>query len=81
MEKLKTCPFCNGEAFIQVCDDEGNFRDEEYEADPWSGVSYQIVHDTYENEECPIASHNDGIVGSFLYGSRESLIKKWNTRI
>lgn len=33
-EKLRPCPFCDGEAKLQLTDDEGNFKDE--------SVDYQI---------------------------------------
>ena len=28
IEKLRLCPFCGGEARLQLTDDEGNFEDE-----------------------------------------------------
>ena len=79
-EKLKPCPFCGGVAKILVSDDEGNERNEEYEQDPWSGLSFRIAHTFDENEECPIATHEDEMIGAYLYGKRENLIKSWNNR-
>jgi len=35
--KLKKCPFCGGEAFLQIRDSEGNLHDEDYEKDPGLG--------------------------------------------
>ncbi|MFS0878004.1 hypothetical protein [Solibacillus isronensis] len=82
METLKPCPFCGGQAKIQVCDDEGNLRSEEYKADPWSGLSYMISHDNEANKDCPIASHYEdgGVIGTFLYESEEELTAAWNKR-
>lgn len=54
-EALKPCPFCGGRAKISVRDDEGNERDEIYEQEPYSGVSYTITHYVDDNEDCPIA--------------------------
>lgn len=42
-EKLRPCPFCGGEARLQLTDDEGNFKDESYLKNPYSGVGYAIV--------------------------------------
>ncbi|GAQ18046.1 hypothetical protein OPHB3_1985 [Oceanobacillus picturae] len=83
MEDLKPCPFCEGKAKIQVYDDEGNLRNEDYKKDPWSGLSYAIVHDDKENKGCPIANfHEDGgVIGTLLYDSEEELIAKWNERV
>ncbi|AAU85075.1 Lar-like restriction alleviation protein [Bacillus phage BCASJ1c] len=79
---LKPCPFCGGKASVSVSDDEGNQRNEEYENDPWSGLSYQIKHDNRSNIDCPIAGHAEdgGIVGTYLYDSRKDLIAAWNKR-
>lgn len=79
-EELKPCPFCGGVAKILVSDDEGNDRNEEYENDPWSGLSFKIAHTFDENKDCPIATHEGETIGAFLYGSREGLIKSWNKR-
>lgn len=35
-EKLRPCPFCGGEAKLQLTDDEGNFKDESYLENPYS---------------------------------------------
>lgn len=80
--ELKPCPFCGGSAKIGVSDAEGNQRDEEYEQDPWSGLSYTLQHSHEENEGCPIAKYEcDGAgVGVYLYDSREEAAAAWNKR-
>lgn len=49
-EKLRPCPFCGGEAKLQLTDDEGNFKDESYLENPYSGVGY-VPKDVYEMKE------------------------------
>lgn len=82
VEELKACPFCGGEAKVAVSDDEGNNRDDEYENDPWSGLSFRISHAHEENENCPIAQYKiDGAtVGVYLYDNRSEAIEAWNKR-
>lgn len=79
-DKLKSCPFCGGEVFIGISDDEGNRRNEEYENDPWSGLSFTLIHEYQDGVECPIATHHDELLGSRLYESREEVIGVWNNR-
>lgn len=80
--KLKKCPFCGGEAFLQIRDSEGNLHDEDYEKDPWSGLAYTIGHWHEGNELCPIATYfsDDGHLGVYLYDSTERAIEAWNRR-
>ncbi|OMC99136.1 hypothetical protein MKX34_26480 [Paenibacillus sp. FSL R5-0636] len=82
IENLKSCPFCGGIAKITVSDAEGNSRDEEYELDPWSGLTFRISHAHEENENCPIAVYEaDGAeLGVYLYESREEATEAWNKR-
>lgn len=54
IEKLIPCPFCGREARLQLTDEEGNFKDESYLENPYSGVGYVIVHDISDSETCPI---------------------------
>ena len=78
--KLKPCPFCGGKASLAVSDDEGNMRDEEYEKDPWSGLSYTIQHVEEDNDGCPIANFKGEMVGTLLYDDREEATEAWNSR-
>lgn len=86
MEELKPCPFCGGIPDIGIFDDEGNRHNEMgYEENPWSGLTYGIVHDdTNTNDEdvdCPIAVADIGYpIGRFLYDSKEEAIEAWNRR-
>lgn len=78
---LKPCPFCGGKVKIYVSDDEGNYRPDEYEDDPWSGLTFTLGHPRGKNKDCPIANHDGEILGTFLYESREEAAETWNTRL
>lgn len=80
-EKLRPCPFCGGGARLQLTDDEGNFKDESYLENPYSGVGYVIVHDISNSADCcPIATDSDSSQGSYIYASKEEAINAWNGR-
>lgn len=76
-EELKPCPFCGGEVSVVVLDEEGNVRDEEYERDPYSGLSYAVAHDD-PNGACPIATYDAPL--PWFYDSRDSVAHVWNRR-
>lgn len=78
--KLDPCPFCGGEVEVVVCDDEGNIHSEEYECDPWSGLSYGLRHMADRNANCPIAEGWDDLLGCYLYDTREEAVAAWNRR-
>lgn len=82
-KELKPCPFCGGEVYLAISDDEGNDRDEEYAKDAWSGLSYKIAHAIEDNAHCPIAKYaEDGaMMGVYLYESRDEAIERWNKRV
>lgn len=77
-ETLKPCPFCGDEARLVVCDSEGNVHDESYEADPYSGLSYAIVHGSDDCcGECPVSTSD---LLPWLYETREEATAAWNRR-
>ena len=78
--ELKPCPFCGGEVQLQVCDDEGNFHDDEYEFNAWSGLGFLITHDVERNQKCPIAEYEGEYLGTYIYDSREEAAEAWNRR-
>lgn len=83
VEAFKPCPFCGGKVELSISDHEGNDKNEEYENDPWSGLSFKFQHPYEENEDCPIANNGPGedSVGVYLYDSREEAIESWNKRV
>lgn len=82
-EFLKPCPFCGGNVSLGVSDDEGNQRNLEYENDPWSGLSFTILHGHESNKDCPVAKYEEdgGMMGVYLYESRDEAMNAWNKRI
>lgn len=83
-ERLKPCPFCGKIPTIYVCDGEGNIHDENYQDDPWSGLTYSLYHeygkDQSNDDICPIATHPNEILGTQLYDSVDELVERWNKR-
>ena len=80
MDRLKPCPFCGEDINLGISDDEGNSRDEEYENNPWSGLSFTLIHEYQDDIECPIATHWGETLGALLYDSKEEAIRIWNAR-
>lgn len=80
--ELLPCPFCGGKVSLLICDDEGNVHDEEYEKDPWSGLSYKLEHTTNDDSsnECPIATDEGEGLGGWSYDTREEAVEAWNNR-
>ena len=76
-EGLK-CPFCGGTVWIAVCDDEGNLHPDVYAEDPWSGLSYVLIHsndDVPKHELCPVA--NEDSIGEYLFDNVEEAVVAW----
>ena len=83
MDELKPCPFCNQKkAYIAVHDDEGNYQGlpgGEYEAHPWSGLSYALHHDGWG--ECILCTDGEwGTMAGVLFDTPEEAAKAWNRR-
>lgn len=79
--ELLPCPFCGGNVRIGICDNEGNYHPEEYKDDPWSGLTFALVHsDDGAPESCPIATHDGEVLGRFLYDTIEEAASAWNRR-
>lgn len=70
--KLKPCPFCGSRVSIEVCDCEGNTQGDDYLRDPWSGLSFSVLHPEYD---CIIGGELDTL--SF---SLDDLVDAWNAR-
>jgi hypothetical protein len=80
-DELLPCPFCGGHARIGDFDDEGNYHPREYEKDPWSGLSFALLHDEKDaDDSCPIATHDGELLGMFLYDTRTEAAAAWNRR-
>lgn len=82
--KLLPCPFCGIKPKIIICDDEGNIKrnPEEYIADPWSGLSFALIHPMDKGQHCPVETDKDDclVLGNCLYGSLDEIIEMWNKR-
>ena len=72
------CPFCGGEFHLLLCDEEGNPHDDDYLSNPYSGISYCIVHsikDVPNDVHCPIAtSYEDEAISEYLYETKEEAL-------
>lgn len=79
-EPLSPCPFCGERIDIRIHDSEGNLRDKNYMSDPWSGLSFTPKHEYTKNNNCPIATHEEEILGCRLYETIEELSRVWNKR-
>lgn len=75
------CPFCGGDVRLQLTDSEGNWHNEDYLQEPYSGIGYVLVHTESGNaSKCPIATHDDESLGKIIFDSKEEAIKSWNYR-
>lgn len=80
MAKLKRCPFCGGDFKIQLTDEEGNFRNDDYLNYPYSGIGYVVTHPV-QWDSCPIATEDDATLGNIIYETAEEAIEAMNTRV
>lgn len=78
--KLKPCPFCGGEARLQLTDYEGNFKDESYLEEPYSGIGYVIIHNGSMGIDCPVMTDRGDSIGMYIYHSKKAAIEAWNKR-
>ena len=82
--RIDKCPFCGRRLVIGVHDDEGNFKGElgsdrgnEYENDPWSGLSYGLHHLGWG--ECLLCTDDyEHPMGGMLFDKPEDVAKAWN---
>ena len=81
--KFLPCPFCGRVPTLLITDDEGNIKDNymDYLDDQWSGLSFQISHEITDENDCPVASHEDMEVGCLMYETPKRAVKTWNRRI
>ncbi len=79
MEPIKGCPWCGELPQIVVCDEEGNIKTPEYEQEPWSGLTFGLIHPA-ESGLCPIYVADKAILGNWLYDTRDEAIAAWNAR-
>ena len=78
--KLKPCPFCGGEARLQLTDYKGNFKDESYLEEPYSGIGYVIIHNGSMGIDCPVTTDRGDSIGMYIYRSEKAAIDTWNKR-
>lgn len=79
-DELKKCPFCGGEAKLQLTDCEGNFKDESYLEEPYSGIGYVIIHDSSLGIDCPVTTDRGDSIGMYIYHYKGAAIDAWNKR-
>lgn len=80
MIDLKPCPFCGGKVKFLLLDDEFNVKNEEYAKDPWNGLQYGLYHSMTENEDCPIATGEEEMLGMYGYDTQAEAAEAWNRR-
>lgn len=75
-KRLLPCPFCGKKFEIFVTDEEGNARDYDYLKDPWSGIGFDVYH---ESPDCPIGfGYDTPMSGGYM--SLEGLVEAMNKR-
>lgn len=78
IDKGLRCPFCGGTVWIATMDDEGNVHSDDYADEPWSGLSFGLLHgraDVSDGELCPIESKE--ILGNYQYDSIDEAVIAW----
>jgi len=76
------CPFCGKLPSYNICDDEGNDRDESYISDPWSGLGFRLTHIECDSDDpCPISTYNGESLGRHIYDTPNEVAIAWNSRV
>jgi len=77
MTELKRCPWCKQKPRLQLTDHEGNWHDESYLNEPYSGIGYVLVHES-EELSCPIATSKGEHLGQIIFYDKQDAVDTWN---